>query len=75
MCYSGECPYEYSGGPYELTGGCTLEDGEPMPDDAACVVAMRQLEEWECKHPVRAFIRDVKYRLKNLGHWQDDCPF
>ena len=52
-----------------------MEDGEQIPDDAACIVAMRQLEEWERNHPIRTFIRDVRYRLKNLSHWQDDCPF
>lgn len=80
MCYSGMCPYEYSSG--EASGECMLKDGEPIPYDAACMIAERELEEWEHRHPLRVLAEKLRYRLSRLWlelRWrsrpEDQIPF
>ena len=66
MCYTGTCPYESRAYGYDTCGECMLEYGEPVPDDAECVIAERWYEEQRRKHPIRTLIEDAKFKWWNL---------
>lgn len=77
MCYTGTCPYECSSYGFNA-GECMLRYGEPVPDDAECMIAERLLEEQRRKHPIRMLIEDVKFKWYNLKlrlRGQDEIPF
>ena len=81
MCYTGRCPYEHSSSGC-AAGECSLKDGEPIPYDAACMLAERHLEEWELRHPLRVLAKELRYRLSRLwlelrwGFWpENQIPF
>ena len=78
MCYTGTCPYESRAYGYDTCGECMLEDGEPVPDDAECVIAERWYEEQRRKHPIKTLIEDAKFKWYNLKlrlRGQDEIPF
>lgn len=78
MCYTGTCPYESRSYGYDTCGECMLEYGEPVPDDAECMIAERWLEERRRRHPVKSLIEDARFKLMNLKlrlSGQDEIPF
>lgn len=78
MCYTGTCPYESRSYGYDTCGECMLEYGEPVPDDAECMIAERWLEEQRRRHPVKSLIEDARFKLMNLKlrlSGQDEIPF
>ena len=73
MCYTGTCPYES-----RAYGECTLGYGEPVPDDAECVIAERWYEEQRRRHSIKTLIEDAKFKWYNLKlrlRGQDEIPF
>lgn len=71
MCYMG-CPYECSGG--DFAGECMLEDREPRPDDAECVLMDKRIEEYERRHPVKTLVQRIrhKWRFSKLRYRKQD---
>ena len=59
MCYMG-CKYECSGG--DFAGECMLEDRDPRPDDAECVLMDKRIEEHERRHPVRTLVQRIRHK-------------
>ena len=78
MCYTGTCPYESRAYGYDTCGECMLKYGEPVPDDAECMIAERWYEEQRRKYPIRTLIEDAKFKWYNLKlrlRGQDEIPF
>lgn len=78
MCYTGTCPYESRSYGYDTCGQCMLKYGEPVPDDAECMIAERWYEEQRRKHPIKALVEDLKFRWWNLKlrmSGQSEIPF
>lgn len=78
MCYTGTCPYECRSYGLPNAGECMLRYGEPVPDDAECMIAERWLEERRRRHPVKSLIEDARLKLMDLKlrlSGQDDIPF
>lgn len=78
MCYTGTCRYECASFGSPSAGECMLKYGEPVPDDADCMVAERWLEEQRRKHPIRTLVNDVKRQIALL-RWKmsgrSEIPF
>ena len=75
MCYMG-CKYECSGG--DFAGECTLEDCDPRPDDAECVLLDKWIEEYERRHPVKTLIQRLRHKWyfgKLRWRKQDEIQF
>lgn len=78
MCYTGTCPYESHNYSSPMAGECMLKYGEPVPDDADCMVAERWLEQQRRKHLIKTLVEGVKFKWWNLKlrfKGQDEIPF
>lgn len=75
MCYTGQCPYEWTSG--ESVGGCKLKYGDPYPDDAACIMADKLIDEYERKHPIKTLKQRLTHRwwLWRMRKSGNEVPF